>query len=75
MNKTTQIKKTGNGAMIPVTRDELRAMGAEVGTEVVVSITDGRMTVARADSTYERTRAMARKMRARYAETLRLFGQ
>ena len=75
MNKRTAIKKTGNGAMIPVTRDELRAMGAEVGTEVEVSVTDGRMTVAKTDSNYERTRAMAKKMRARYAHTLKLFGQ
>ena len=75
MNKRTAIKKTGNGAMIPVTKDELRAMGAEVGTEVEVSITDGRMVVAKADSNYERTRASAEKMGKRYAHTLKLFGQ
>jgi len=75
MNKTTAIKRTGNGAMIPVTREELRAMGAEVGTGVTVSVADGRMVVAKADSSYERTRAMAKKMRARYAHTLKLFGQ
>ncbi|MEM9059774.1 MAG: hypothetical protein AAGD13_04860 [Pseudomonadota bacterium] len=75
MNKTTAIKRTGNGAMIPVTREELRAMGAEVGTEVQVTITDGKMTVAKTDSAYERTRASAEKMGKRYAHTLKLFGQ
>ncbi|MEM6932220.1 MAG: hypothetical protein AAF526_01405 [Pseudomonadota bacterium] len=61
--------------MIPVTREELRAMGAEIGTEVEVSITEGRMTVAKADSVAERTRASVEKMGARYARTLDLFGQ
>lgn len=75
MNKRSQIKKTGNGAYLPITRDDLAALGAEIGTEVEVSIADGRMTVAKVDSNYERTRAVARKMRARYGETLRLFGE
>lgn len=75
MNKRTSIKKIGNGAMIPVTRDELRAMGAEIGTEVEVTVTDGRMVVAKADSNFERTRASAEKMGARYTRTLDLFGQ
>ncbi|MEM9045198.1 MAG: hypothetical protein AAGC81_10905 [Pseudomonadota bacterium] len=75
MNKRTQIKKTGNGAYIPVTREELAAMEAEIGTEVEVSITDGRMTVAKVDSSFERTRRSAEKMGARYARTLELFGK
>lgn len=50
-------------------------MGAEIGTEVEVSITEGRMTVAKADSVAERTRASVEKMGARYARTLDLFGQ
>ena len=75
MNKRTAIKKTGNGAMIPVTRDDLRAMGAEIGTEVEVSISEGRMVVAKADSAFERTKASAEKMGARYSRTLDLFGQ
>ncbi|MEM0991250.1 MAG: hypothetical protein AAGK00_20475 [Pseudomonadota bacterium] len=50
-------------------------MGAVVGTEVQVSVTDGKMTVAKTDSSYERTRASAEKMGKRYAHTLKLFGQ
>ena len=68
MNKLTSIKKTGNGAMIPVTREELRVMGAEIGTEVEVSVSEGRMVVAKADSGYERTRRSAEMMGA-YEET------
>lgn len=73
--KRTAIKKTGNGAYIPVTRDMLTEMDAEIGTEVTVAIEDGRMTVAKADSSYERTRRAAEKMGARYSHTLDLFGQ
>lgn len=75
MGTVKQIKKVGNGAFLALSRDELRAMDAESGTEVTVSVDDGRLTVAKADSAYERTRAMARKVRARYAHTLKLFGQ
>lgn len=73
--KRTAIKKTGNGAYVPVTRDMLTEMDAEIGTEVTVTIEDGRMTVAKADSNYERTREAARKVHNRYALTLKLFGQ
>ena len=73
--KRTAIKKTGNGAYIPVTRDMLTEMDAEIGTEVTISIDDGRMTVVKADSNYERTREAARKVRNRYALTMKLFGQ
>ncbi|MEL7153851.1 MAG: hypothetical protein AAFN51_08710 [Pseudomonadota bacterium] len=73
--KRTAIKKTGNGAYIPVTRDMLSELDAEIGTEVTITIEDGRMTVAKADSNYERTRRSAEKMGARYSRTLDLFGQ
>ena len=73
--KRTAIKKTGNGAYIPVTRDMLTELDAEIGTEVTITIEDGRMTVAKADSNYERTRRSAEKMGARYSRTLDLFGQ
>ncbi|GMG83240.1 hypothetical protein LNKW23_24530 [Paralimibaculum aggregatum] len=73
--KSTQIKKIGNGAFVPVSRDELKAMGTEIGAEVSVTVEDGRMTVAKADGAYERTRRSAEKMGARYALTLKLFGQ
>lgn len=75
MKATKTIKKIGNGAFVPVSRDELRALGAEIGSEVAVTVEDGRMTVARTESNYERTRAAARRMRARYAHTLKLFGE
>jgi antitoxin component of MazEF toxin-antitoxin module len=74
MNKRTRIKRTGNGAYIPVTREELAAMEAGIGTEVEVSISGGRMTVAKVGSGYERTRRSAERMGARYARTLELFG-
>lgn len=75
MTKTTSIKKIGNGAFVPLSREELREMGAEIGSQVEVSVTKGRVTIAKADSNYERTRAMAKRMRARYPKTLKLFGQ
>ena len=75
MTRTTRIKKIGNGAFLPLTRDTLEELHADIGTEVSLSVDDGRLTVAKADSTYEQTRDMARKMRARYARTLKLFGQ
>ncbi len=75
MSTHKQIKKIGNGAFLPLNREDLRAMGAEIGTEVTVSVDDGRMTVTKADSAYERTRRSAEKMAARYAHTLKLFGQ
>ena len=73
--KRTAIKKTGNGAYIPVTRDMLTELDAEIGTEVTITIEDGRMTVAKADSNYERTRKAVREVAARYPLTLKLFGQ
>ncbi|MGF1500791.1 MAG: hypothetical protein ACFBSD_03165 [Paracoccaceae bacterium] len=75
MKAMKQIKRHGNGAFVPVSRDELRALDAEIGSEVSVTVEDGRMTVAKADSRYERTRRSAERMAARYAHTLKLFGQ
>ncbi|MBY8978192.1 hypothetical protein KHP62_20445 [Rhodobacteraceae bacterium NNCM2] len=56
-------------------REELDALDAEVGTEVEVSISDGRMTATKVHSNFERTRRSAEKMAARYARTLELFGR
>lgn len=74
--KHTSIKKIGNGTFLPLHKDVSELLGVEAGSEVeILSITDGRMTVAKVDSAYQRTRRSAEKMGARYARTLALFGQ
>jgi antitoxin component of MazEF toxin-antitoxin module len=73
---TTKIFQTGNSAAVRLPRTVLDAMQAKVGEEVRLEVDDQRQLVVRkVDSAYERTRASARRMRARYARTLDILGQ
>jgi hypothetical protein len=51
-------------------------MGARVGDEVALDVdAQQRLVVSKSEGDYERTRRLARRMRARYARTLDLFGR
>ena len=72
----TKIFQTGNSAAVRLPRAVLDAMQAGVGDEVALQVDDQRQLVVRkADGAYERTRASARRIRARYARTLEILGQ
>ena len=63
-----QIKKVGNGATIALHKADLEDLGVRVGSTVNV-------TVSTADDSYTQTRVSAKRMRQRYAKTLKILGQ
>lgn len=63
-----EIKKVGNGATIALHKADLDDLGVHVGSIVNV-------TVSTTDDGNSRTRASARKMRQRYADTLKILGR
>jgi antitoxin component of MazEF toxin-antitoxin module len=71
----TTIRKVGNGAFLPLTREVLRPLGLEVGQAVRVTVRDGVLTMAPADGAYARTRAAAAAARGRYPRALDILGQ
>lgn len=60
------VKAHGAAAMIAIHKADLEDLGAEIGTELEV-------TLSRTDAAYERTRAAAEETRARYGKTLALL--
>jgi antitoxin component of MazEF toxin-antitoxin module len=71
----TTIRKIGNGAFLPLTQPVLRALSAETGQTVRLTVRDGVLTAAPVDGPYQRTRAAARAARGRYPKTLDILGQ
>lgn len=71
----TTIRKVGNGAFLPLTREVLRPLGLEVGQAVRVTVRDGVLTMAPADGAYARTREAAAAARGRYPKALDILGQ
>jgi antitoxin component of MazEF toxin-antitoxin module len=72
----TRIFQTGNSAAVRLPRAVLEAMDSAVGDAVTLSVDDQhRLVVCKAEGDYERTRASARRMRARYPRTLDILGQ
>ncbi len=63
-----KIKKVGNGATIALHKADLEDLGVDIGSTVNV-------TVSTTDDNYARTRVSSRKMRQRYAQTLKILGQ
>lgn len=63
-----QIKRFGNGAMVPIHRADLEELDASVGSTVQI-------TIRKVDDTYDQTRQSARRMRGRFARTLELLGK
>ena len=71
----TTIRKVGNGAFLPLTRDVLRPLGLDIGQAVRLTVQGGVLTVAPADSGYARTRQAAAAARQRYPRALDILGQ
>jgi len=71
-----KIFQSGNSAAVRLPKAVLEAMGARVGDEVALDVdAQHRLVVSKTEGNYERTRRLARRMRARYARTLDLFGR
>ena len=65
---TRTIKRYGNGAMIPVHKADMDALGLDVGSKVQV-------TLKKVEDAYDATASSAQKMRHRFAHTLDLLGK
>ena len=72
---TNRIKKIGNGAFIPVSASQLEQLKLNIGDEIHLSVKDNALVARGVGTSYMKTRKVARRMSARYADALRMLGR
>ena len=71
MGDTLKLRRIGNSTGLILPKDVLAAAELEAGDSVTLTVRDGAIEIARADTDYSEAMAAGRAFSGRYARTMR----
>lgn len=72
---TTKLTKIGNSTGVTIPREVLQAVGLQRGDDVTLSVSDGKIAMARTDNSYNRAMAAGRAASRRYRTALAILAR
>lgn len=72
---TTKLAKIGNSTGVTIPREVLQSVGLQRGDEVTLSVSDGKIAIAKADSGYNRAMKIGRAASRRYRTALAILAR